>query len=144
MKNQVKTTLIQNIFRILLALFMIYAGFSHLTFNRVEFQAQVPDWVPLSKDLVVILSGIVEMILCLGLAFWKKARVRFGWALAIFFILIFPGNIAQYMDGKDAFGVLDSDGARLRRLFFQPVLIAWALWSSGAWKAWRTSKTEKR
>ena len=144
MKNQVKTTLIQNIFRILLALFMIYAGFSHLTFNRVEFQAQVPDWVPLSKDLVVILSGIVEMILGLGLAFWKKARVRFGWALAIFFILIFPGNIAQYMDGKDAFGVLDSDGARLRRLFFYPVLIALALWSSGAWKAWRTSKTEKR
>jgi len=143
MKNQVKTNLIQNIFRIILAIFMIYAGFSHLTFNRLDFQAQVPDWVPLSKDLVVILSGIVEMILGLGLAFWKKERVRFGWALAIFFILVFPGNIAQYMEGKDAFGVLNSDGARLRRLFFQPVLIAWALWSSGAWKAWRASKTEK-
>ena len=140
MKKQVKTNLIQNIFRIILAIFMIYAGLSHLTFNRLEFQAQVPDWVPLSKDLVVILSGIVEMILGLGLAFWKKERVRFGWALAIFFILIFPGNIAQYMDGKDAFGVLDSDGARLRRLFFQPVLIAWALWSSGAWKATKTDK----
>jgi uncharacterized membrane protein len=143
MENQVKTNLIQNIFRIILAIFMIYAGFSHLTFNRLDFQAQVPDWVPLSKDLVVILSGIVEMILGLGLAFWKKERVRFGWALAIFFILVFPGNIAQYMEGKDAFGVLNSDGARLRRLFFQPVLIAWALWSSGAWKAWRASKTEK-
>lgn len=143
MKNHVKTNLTQNIFRFILAFFMIYAGFSHLTINRQEFQAQVPDWVPLSKDLVVILSGIVEMVLGLGLAFWKKERVRFGWALAIFFILIFPGNIAQYMDGKDAFGILDSDGARFRRLFFQPVLIAWALWSSGAWKAWRTSKTEK-
>ena len=143
MKNQVKTNLIQNIFRIILAIFMIYAGFSHLTFNRLDFQAQVPDWVPLSKELMVILSGIVEMILGLGLAFWKKERVRFGWALAIFFILVFPGNIAQYMEGKDAFGVLNSDGARLRRLFFQPVLIAWALWSSGAWKAWRASKTEK-
>ncbi len=71
MKSHVQTTLIQNIFRILLALFMIYAGFSHLTFNRIEFQAQVPDWVPLSKDLVVILSGIVEIILGLGLAFGK-------------------------------------------------------------------------
>ncbi len=140
MKNQVKTNLLQNIFRIVLAIFMIVAGFTHLTFNRLDFHAQVPDWVPLSKDLVVILSGIVEIILGLGLAFWKKQRVRLGWALAIFFILIFPGNIAQYMDGKDAFGVLDSDEARLRRLFFQPVLIAWALWSSGAWKAWRTSK----
>lgn len=139
MKTQ--TSLIQNIFRILLAIFMIYAGFSHLTFNRIDFQAQVPDWVPLSKDLVVILSGIVEMCLGLGLALWKKERIKFGWALALFFILVFPGNISQYIEGKDAFGVLDSDGARLRRLFFQPVLIAWALWSSGAWKAWRISKT---
>lgn len=140
MKREVETSLVQNIFRILLALFMIFAGFSHLTFNRVDFQAQVPDWVPLSKDLVVILSGIVEMALGLALLFWKKQRVVIGWTLAIFFILIFPGNIAQYLDGKDAFGALDSDRARLIRLFFQPVLIAWALWSSGAWKALRNSK----
>ena len=121
---------------------MIYAGFSHLTFNRIEFQAQVPDWIPLGKDLVVILSGIVEMVLGLGLAFWENERAKFGWALALFFVLIFPGNIAQYIDGKDAFGVLDSDGARFRRLFFQPVLIVWVLWSSGSWKAWRTRKNE--
>ncbi len=140
MNKEINTTLTQNIFRILLALAMFYAGFSHLTVNRIDFQAQVPDWIPLSKDLVVILSGIVEMGLALALAFWKNERARFGWGLALFFILVFPGNIAQYLDGKDAFGVLDSDGARLRRLFFQPVLIAWALWSSGAWKAWRTSK----
>ena len=143
MKRYVDTTLTQNIFRILLSLFMIYAGFSHLTFNRVDFQAQVPDWVPLSKDLVVVLSGIVEMILGLGLAFWKKQRVNFGWALALFFILVFPGNVAQYLDGKDAFGALDSDRARLIRLFFQPVLIVWALWSAGSWKAWRMRKKEK-
>jgi len=137
-----KTTLTQNIFRILLAIFMVYAGFSHLTFNRIDFQAQVPDWVPFSKDLVVILSGIVEMILGLGLALWKNERTKFGWALALFFVLIFPGNIAQYLDGKDAFGALNSDKARLIRLFFQPVLIAWALWSSGAWKSWKTNKTK--
>jgi len=138
MKNTSKTTLTQNVFRMLLAVFMIYAGFSHLTFSRIDFQAQVPDWVPLSKDLVVILSGIVEMVLGLGLAFWKNKRIHFGWALALFFILVFPGNIAQYLDGKDAFGALDSDKARLIRLFFQPVLIAWALWSSGAWSAWKS------
>lgn len=140
MNNQVKTTGLQNIFRILLALFMIFAGLSHLTFNRLEFQAQVPDWLPLGKDLVVLLSGIVEIILGLGFVFWKKQRIRFGWALAIFFVLIFPGNVAQYIDGKDAFGILNSDRARLIRLFFQPVLIAWALWSSGAWKSWMNSK----
>lgn len=140
MKNYIETTTLQNIFRILLSVFMIYAGFSHLSFNRVDFQAQVPDWVPISKDLVVILSGIVEMILGLALLFWKNQRVKVGWFLAIFFVLIFPGNIAQYVDGKDAFGVLDSDRARLIRLFFQPVLIAWVLWSTGAWTAWRNSK----
>lgn len=140
MKSIVKTSLTQNIFRILLALFMVFAGFSHLTFNRIDFKAQVPDWVPLSKNLVVVLSGIVEIALGLTLLFWKKQRVNIGWALAIFFILVFPGNIAQYLDGKDAFGALNSDRARLIRLFFQPVLIVWALWASGAWQSWRNSK----
>lgn len=139
-----QTTLVQNIFRILLAVFMVYAGFSHLTFNRIDFQAQVPDWIPFfSKDMVVILSGIVEMALGLGLAFWKNKRIHFGWALAIFYVLIFPGNISQYLDGEDAFGALNSDRARLIRLFFQPVLIAWALWSSGAWQNWRVNRKNK-
>jgi len=143
MKKQLETTLTQNIFRILLSVFMITAGLGHLTFQRIEFQAQVPDWVPLGKDLVVILSGIVEIGLGLTLALWKNERARIGWALALFFVLIFPGNIAQYLDGKDAFGVLNSDRARFIRLFFQPVLIAWALWSAGSWKEWRTGKTEE-
>lgn len=142
MKINSKTSVTQNVFRILLAVFIIFAGFSHLTFNRIDFQAQVPDWLPLSKDLVVILSGIVEIAFGLGLAFLKNKRIQFGWALALFFILVFPGNIAQYLDGKDAFA-LDSDRARLIRLFFQPVLIAWALWSSGAWTAWRTKSKNK-
>ena len=142
MKINSKTSVTQNVFRILLVVFMIFAGFSHLTFNRIDFQAQVPDWLPLSKDLVVILSGIVEIAFGLGLAFLKNKRIQFGWALALFFILVFPGNIAQYLDGKDAFA-LDSDRARLIRLFFQPVLIAWALWSSGAWTAWRTKSKNK-
>jgi len=140
MQSQIKTSIVQNIFRILLGGFMIYAGYSHLTFNRIEFQAQVPDWVPLGKDLVVILSGIVEILLGLGMVFWAKQRVKVGLALALFYVLIFPGNISQYLNGTDAFGALNSDRARLIRLFFQPVLIAWALWSTGAWTAWRNRK----
>lgn len=140
MQSRVKTSLIQNILRIILGCFMLYAGYSHLTFNRIEFQAQVPDWVPLSKDLVVILSGIVEILLGIGMVFWAKQRVKVGLALALFYVLIFPGNISQYINGTDAFGALNSDKARLIRLFFQPVLIAWALWSTGAWKAWKNRK----
>jgi uncharacterized membrane protein len=140
MKHYISTSTTQNIFRVLLAIFMIYAGISHLSFNRMDFQAQVPDWVPLEKDLVVILSGIVEIILGGSLLLWKNQRVYAGWALAIFFILIFPGNISQYINAKDAFGALNSDSARLIRLFFQPLLVVWALWSSNAWKAWRNRK----
>ncbi len=122
---------VQHTLRIILGTFMVLAGISHLTFSRLEFQAQVPDWIPLGKDLVVILSGIVEIGFGLAMIFWKKERIKVGIALAVFFILVFPGNIAQYVNHTDAFG-LDSDQARLIRLFFQPVLIMWALWSTGA------------
>ncbi|WP_417888026.1 hypothetical protein [Zunongwangia sp.] len=132
MKN-VHTSKIQTGFRILLGLMMLMAGIGHLTFQRGEFQAQVPDWIPLSKDIVVIASGVVEISFGLLMVFLAKHKVKVGIVLAIFYILIFPGNIAQYINGIDAFG-LDTDRKRLIRLFFQPVLILWALWSTGALK----------
>lgn len=128
-----KTSTIQTIFRIILGAFMILAAVGHLTFQRQEFQAQVPEWVPLGKDIVVILSGIVEFALGFGMVFLSKHKMKIGIALAIFYALIFPGNIAQYVNGTDAFG-LDTDQKRLIRLFFQPVLVLWALWSTGALK----------
>jgi uncharacterized membrane protein len=129
--ENIQTTKTQNFFRILLGIFMITAAFGHFTFQRTDFQAQVPNWVPMDKDLVVILSGIVEIALGLSMLFLKKYRVYVGIALAIFYVLVFPGNIAQYLNGTSAFG-LDTDQARLIRLFFQPVLIFLALWSTGA------------
>ena len=131
--HPVQTNKLQNFLRILLGTFMITAAFGHITFQRLEFQAQVHNWVPLGKDLVVILSGIVELVLGLSLIFWKRERIRIGIALAVFYILVFPGNIAQYTNRINAFG-LTSDKARLIRLFFQPVLIFGALWSTGALK----------
>ena len=128
-----QTNKLQNLLRILLGAFMVFAAVGHFTFQRVEFQAQVPDWIPLSKDLVVILSGAVELGLGISMIFWKRERIRVGIVLAVFYILVFPGNVAQYLNGINAFG-LDSDKARLIRLFFQPVLILWALWSTGALK----------
>jgi len=131
MTPAIQTTKAQNFLRILLGLFMVLAAIGHLSFQRAEFQAQVPGWIPLSKDLVVILSGIVELGLGFSMIFWKKERIRVGTALAIFYVLIFPGNIAQYINHTNAFG-LDTDKSRLIRLFFQPVLVVWALWSTGA------------
>ncbi len=131
---EVKTNRVQLILRILLGAALLFAGISHLTFARSEFLAQVPNWVPLNGDLVVILSGIAEITLGASLIFIGKYKVLVGLAVASFFVLIFPGNIAQYLNKVDAFG-LDTDQARFIRLFFQPVLVAWALWSTGAWQA---------
>ncbi|MCL6258334.1 hypothetical protein M3O96_04500 [Aquiflexum sp. TKW24L] len=133
---QPKTNMAQTIVRVLLGSFLLFAGISHLSFNRGEFLAQVPPWVPMDPDLVVILSGIVEILLGASLLFLASKRVQVGWVVALFFVLIFPGNVSQYVNGIDAFG-LDTDRARFIRLFFQPVLIVMALWSTGAWQAWR-------
>lgn len=134
-----QTSFLQHLVRVLLGVFMIAAAIGHFTFQRAEFQAQVPNWIPLSKDVVVILSGIAEISLGLAMIFWKQQRINVGIALAIFYVLIFPGNIAQYTNRVDAFG-LNTDGARLTRLFFQPVLIFLALWSTGALKYLFTKK----
>ena len=123
-------------FQVLLGAALIYAGITHLTTNRLEFQAQVPTWVPLSADFVVLASGVVEIILGLSLIILIKHQVKIGWITAAFFVAIFPGNISQYVNGIDAFG-LDTDQARLTRLFFQPLLVIWALWCTGAWKSYR-------
>ena len=119
---------------------LVVAGVGHLTTQRQEFQAQVPDWMPLDDDLVVVASGFVEIALGLALVLVRRRRAAVGLVVAGFFVAVFPGNIAQYAEGTDAFG-LDSDGKRLVRLFFQPVLVAWALWSTGALRLLRRRRT---
>jgi len=123
--------LIRKATQVFLGATLIYAGITHLTTSRIEFQAQVPNWIPLSADFVVLASGVVEILLGLALASLRY-RKEVGIATALFFIAIFPGNISQYVNGINAFG-LDSDRARAIRLFFQPLLVIWALWSTGAW-----------
>ncbi|GAA3817353.1 DoxX family protein [Cellulomonas soli] len=125
-------------FQVLLGLTLLFAGTSHLTTARQEFRAQVPTWVPLDPDVVVVASGIVELTLGLALVLaWRYPwRALVGGVVALFFVAIFPGNISQLVTHTDAFG-LDTDTARVVRLFFQPVLVLWALWSTGAWRAGR-------
>ncbi len=135
-----QTSKSQTISRIILGLMLLLAGVSHLTTARQSFQAQVPPWVPLSPDLVVLLSGCVEILLGLSLVTLYRYKAYVGIVVALFFIAIFPGNIAQYTEHRAAFG-LETDTARLIRLFFQPVLVAWALWSTGAWTSLRKSSS---
>ena len=132
-----KTTPAQDAARNLLGTFMVGAAIAHWTFARKGFKAQVPSWVPLGRDSTVLASGVVEMGLGAGMLLLKgENRVRMGFGLATFFVAIFPGNWAQYKHDRAELG-LDTNRKRLIRLFFQPVLIGAALWSTGAWKVLR-------
>ena len=113
---------------------MLYIGIAHLSFRRIEFQAQVPTWLTTDKnlmDLVVLISGYLEIALGILMILGGKLKVKTGLVLGIFYILIFPGNINQYINEIDSLR-LDSENKRLIRLFFQPLLVLWAFWSTGA------------
>ena len=119
--------------RCLVAGAIVFAGVSHLFWGRGEFQNQVPDWateiVPIDKDGIVVASGVVEAMLGAALVVFPKERRRIGALLAAFFVAVFPGNIDQWLARRSGFG-MDTDAKRLGRLFFQPALVAAALWST--------------
>jgi uncharacterized membrane protein len=134
------SSLPRTIARLILGFFLIFAGISHLSFARTAFYAQVPPWLPLNTDFVVIASGVVEIALGASLVLLVRRRVPVGWVVATFFVLVFPGNISQFVTHASAFG-LDSDLARGIRLLFQPLLVVWALWCTGAWAAFRKRRS---
>jgi len=126
--------------RIILGALVFGAGIGHFA-NAEAFLAQVPPWMP-APESVVAISGVVELILGAALILSpQRYRYAIGWIVAGFFVVIFPGNIAQFTTGTDAFG-LDSDAARFVRLLFQPVLVVWALWCTSAWSHWRARRTD--
>jgi len=128
-----------------LGVVLLTAGTAHLTAQRQQFQAQVPPWLPLDPDLVVVASGVVELALgaALLLAWRPPLRPLAGAVVAAFFVAVLPGNVSQLVTRTDAFG-LDTDTARAVRLLFQPLLVGWALWSSGAWRAARAWRHRSR
>ncbi|MEC5179516.1 DoxX family protein [Arthrobacter sp. CG_A4] len=129
--------------RLLLGGFLVLAGVSHLSWSREAFRAQVPPWLPMDVDFVVVASGLVEIALGLGLILLWRRRASLGWIVAAFFVAVFPGNISQFVTATDSFG-LNSDLSRGIRLLFQPLLVVWALWATGAWRSWRTRRQESR
>jgi uncharacterized membrane protein len=130
--------------RLGLGIFLFIAGAGHFI-STAEFTAQVPPWMP-APEFVVYASGVVEIALGIALIVTRRRLPIVGWIVAAFFVIIFPGNVWQYIEGRDAFG-LDSDAARVVRLFFQPLLVVWALWCTGAWRAgvawWRDRRASQ-
>lgn len=123
--------------RVALAAILLVAGVGHFI-SHEAFLAQVPPWMPL-PSVVVYASGVVELALGIALLVVVRHRALLGWVVAAFFVIIFPGNVWQFLEGRSAFG-LDSDAARLIRLFFQPVLVVWALWCTRALTLWRRDR----
>ena len=134
--------LIKKVSQVLLGIALSYAGFKHLTSSRLEFQAQVPSVLQSQADFIVLASGVVEIALGVALVVAWRYRVQVGWVVGLFFVAVFWGNISQYLNGVDAFG-LNSDRSRFVRLLFQPLLVMWALWSTGAWRSYRTRRSGK-
>lgn len=116
-----------------LAALLVAAGAGHLTVLRRGFRIAVPDWATrllrTDKDTIVVVSGVVEALLGVALLVLPRERRRVGVAVAALFIAVFPGNVHHWRTGRDVPG-LDSDAKRFARLFLQPLLVAWALWST--------------
>ncbi|WP_314648882.1 DoxX family membrane protein [uncultured Microbacterium sp.] len=123
------STTARTIGRIFLGASLVFAGVSHLTVARDEFQAQVPESLPLDPDTTVVASGVVEVALGSALLFARRRRSLVGTIAGLFFVAVFPGNVSQWMHQRNGFG-LDTDMKRFVRLFFQPVLVALAVWST--------------
>ncbi len=134
--------LMKKVSQVLLGIALAYAGFKHLTSSRLEFQAQVPSVLQSQADFIVLASGVVEIALGVALMLAWRYRVQVGWVVGLFFVAVFWGNISQYLNGVDAFG-LNSDRSRFVRLLFQPLLVMWALWSTGAWRSHRVRGSGK-
>lgn len=132
--NDEPMTLLKAVARWVLAGVLMVAGVGH--FLRLDdFAAQVPPWIPW-PTAVVYVSGAIELVLAMAVIVARRSRPTVGWIVAAFFVIVFPGNLWQFIEARDAFG-LDTDVARFVRLLFQPVLVVWALWSTDAWRSWR-------
>ena len=122
--------------RLLLGFVLVIAGTAHLTFARESFLAQLPTWLPLPPDATVLLSGTFEISLGLAFIAVVKYQRQVGIAAALFFMLVFPGAVANFIEHADVNG-FTSEFARGIRLVLDPLLAVWALWSTRALSLFR-------
>jgi uncharacterized membrane protein len=121
---------VRMLLRFALAAFLAFAGVGHFV-DPEQFLAQVPPYLP-APELLVLVSGVVELGLAAALVLLPRRRAAVGVVVLLFFLAVLPGNIAQYTEGRDAFG-LDTDMARLVRVLLSPLLWVWALAATDVW-----------
>jgi len=129
-RGAVRQAPLRALLRYALAAFLALAGVLHFV-RPDEFLAQVPAWLPAPAAIVAV-SGALELALAVALVALPRRRAQVALAVAVFFLLVLPGNVAQWWEGTDAFG-LDSDGERLTRLLLHPLLWLWAAVAGDLW-----------
>jgi uncharacterized membrane protein len=126
------------VMRWLMAAFYIAAGTGHLI-RPEAFLPIVPDFVPLPRETILI-TGLCELAGAVALL-TPRLRKLAGIMLALYALGVWPANIKHALEGIDLPPIPDTWWYHGPRLAFQPVLMWWALFCSGAidWP-WRRKK----
>lgn len=103
-----------------IAAIYIVSGFLHF-FRPEPYLRIMPPYIP-NHPLMVVLSGIAELVLGIGLLF-PATRIVAAWGLILLLIAIFPANV--YMATAEKFSAIPG-WIRWGRLPLQLVLIWWA------------------
>jgi uncharacterized membrane protein len=124
--------------RWILAAFYVAAGVGHL-WAPDKLLAITPSWVPFATQIILV-TGICEIAGAVALV-TKPLRWWAGIALALYALCVWPANIKHAIDGIDLPPIPNSWFYHGPRLALQPVIIWWALYSSGVidWP-WRYHK----
>ncbi|MGQ0608129.1 MAG: DoxX family protein [Chloroflexota bacterium] len=118
---------LRDLVRIGLALVMAGSGIAHFVAPRPYIQ-HLPDVVPFRGELVAI-TGVMELVLAVGLVGPRRFRRLSGIGLAAFLVLVFPANAYAAVSQVPIDGV-PTGFLRWARLPFQLPLIVAALWST--------------
>jgi uncharacterized membrane protein len=120
-------TTVRTRWRVAFAVAMAVAGLSHLI-DPIPFVQHLPTWVP-QRELLVLATGLAEMILGAALVLRQPYRRIAGVALAGHLVAVFPANVYVAVAGIEVDGQPGGLYPWLR-LPWQVLYVWLAVWST--------------
>ncbi|MEI9993560.1 MAG: hypothetical protein WDM91_03110 [Rhizomicrobium sp.] len=111
-----------------LSISLLFFGLDHLRTPQ-RYLPMMPSIVPAPRA-VVALTGLCELAGAAGLMV-SLLRPAAGWALAIYFVCVFPANIKNAVHGLDVQGLPSARSYYWIRLALQPLAVWWPLYAAG-------------
>ncbi len=108
-----------------LAVLLAFTGAAHFYMTE-ELGLLMPFWVP-GRHLLVYASGVVELLLAVGLAL-RRTRRWAGWAVIAMLLLLLPVNVWAAWNRVPVGGHEWGPPYLLLRVPFQALLAGWAWW----------------